>query len=101
MVVGDFDTVGAFVPDEADAPLVVYADAVLSFAVPRQFFEAVAWGDAQVVDVPSGVDELHLDPGLFGELVAEPLDEVEVEDRFGVAVLERVDHVTNTNASRY
>jgi hypothetical protein len=46
VIIDDLHLVGiAVIPDEADAPLVVDADAVLSFAVALECFESVAGGD--------------------------------------------------------
>jgi len=47
VVVDDFDVLGvAALPAEADAVLVVDADAVLPLAVARQFLQSVAGRDA-------------------------------------------------------
>jgi hypothetical protein len=49
MVVDDFDIAWAsFLPFEADAPLVVYADAVFSGAIAAQCFQPVAGRHAQI-----------------------------------------------------
>ena len=45
--------VGGF-PSEADAPLVVDADAVLSFALAFKRFEAVAGREAEKIEVGKG-----------------------------------------------
>ena len=48
-VIDDFDLHGALVdPDEADTPLVVYSDAVLSGTVASQRFETMRWRHSQV-----------------------------------------------------
>jgi len=41
-------------PDEADAPLVVYPDAVLSFAVAFQRFRMIAGGTIQILYILCG-----------------------------------------------
>ncbi|MFQ3225144.1 MAG: hypothetical protein ACI8Z5_001400 [Lentimonas sp.] len=56
MVVNDFDIVGAAIfPFEADTPLFVNADAVLSSSVSFQCFEVIAWWDAECVECSAGV----------------------------------------------
>ncbi len=53
VVVHDFDLVGTIVvPHKADTPLVIDADAVLSFAVPLERFQMVAGGNPQACAVP-------------------------------------------------
>ena len=48
MIVGDFDLVAlAIVPHEADAPLVVDPDAVLTRPLPLQGFQAIRRRNAQ------------------------------------------------------
>ena len=50
MVVDDFDSIRAGCsPDEAEAELVVDADAVLACAITPQGLQSVAFGNAQVV----------------------------------------------------
>ena len=57
VIVGDFDVhwPGGR-PEEADAPLVVDADAVTAFEVALQLFETVSRWNTQIVDGFSGVD---------------------------------------------
>jgi hypothetical protein len=50
-------------PDEADAPLVVHPDAVLTAAVACQPLEPVARRDAQVLDIHRRVHQLELPQG--------------------------------------
>lgn len=52
MVVGDADFVGiAVFPDEADAPLIVDTNAVLSPPVAAEGFKMIAWWGAQIVKI--------------------------------------------------
>ena len=56
MVVDDFDLVALpFVPDEADAPLVVDPDAVLACALRSQSLQAICRRYAQVVEALGAV----------------------------------------------
>src|SRR5271168_4430607 len=58
VIVDEFDIPGAAAgPGEADAPLVVDADAVLAGAGAGELFQSVARRHAQVVDALGGVDE--------------------------------------------
>ena len=57
MVVDDFDLVRILIlPNEANPPLSVDADRMLSCPITRQGFEAVAGRDAQIVQ-PVGIIE--------------------------------------------
>lgn len=67
VVVGDLDLLGSGGgPDEADAVLVVDSDRVLTGAVPSQGMEPVAARDAEVPQIPSGVEEIELPEGARG-----------------------------------
>lgn len=64
VMVGQFGLVGmSITPDEADAVLLVYADAVLARAVAAQYFEAVAGGRAEVLYARRGVQHSELTTG--------------------------------------
>lgn len=64
MIVHDLDVVRSVrLPDEADPPLVVDANAVLVFAVCLQRLQLVARRDAQAGQLAGGVDLKQLAPG--------------------------------------
>src|SRR5690242_15808482 len=64
VVVDDLDFVGMFIsPYEADPPLIVDADRVLSLAITFQGFEPVRRRDAQILEPPGAVDETQLAQG--------------------------------------
>lgn len=64
MVIDNFYILGAFgCPHEADAPLVVDADAVLALAVALQGFKPVAGRDTQVVQHMGRVQQAQLFQG--------------------------------------
>lgn len=85
MIVNNFDIARAIrAPHKADAPLLIDANAVLAFAVPRQSLEMVAWGRLQklqsrgscqlcqfpfshIFDVsePSGLSSFKQGPGVY------------------------------------
>jgi len=66
MVINNLDVfrVGAR-PHEADAPLVVDANTVLSLPVSGKGFEAIAWRKAEKVKFDGGVDELEFHERAF------------------------------------
>lgn len=54
MVVDDLNALGACIdPTEANAPLIIDADAVLSQALPLQCLEAIAWRNAKIIKATS------------------------------------------------
>jgi len=64
VIIGDFNFVGVVAfPMEADAPLVVDADAVLPESVAAQGFQAVARRDAEFFEVLCFVDDAKLVEG--------------------------------------
>lgn len=93
MVVDEFDVGGpAGAPGEADAPLVVDADAVLAGSVAGQFLQSVTRRYPQVIDVLGRIDEDELVVRESAELRTELLDVSALPDRRGVLVAERADH---------
>jgi hypothetical protein len=51
VIIGDFNFAWPELgPSEADSVLIVDADAVLSLAVSGKGFEAIAWGDTEVLE---------------------------------------------------
>jgi hypothetical protein len=68
MVIDDLDVPWAIVsPAEADSPLVVNANAVLSAPVTTKFLEPVARWHAQVVQILGAIEHLKLPFGLYLE----------------------------------
>jgi hypothetical protein len=93
VVVGDLDLCGARGgPSEADAPLVVNADAVLSLAVAVQLLEAVTRWNPKVVDVLGGVEDQELAIGNSLKIGAELADVRAIPDELGFLIRERLDH---------
>ena len=80
-------------PPEADAPLLVDADAVESAPVAPQGFKPVAGWHPQIVQPDCGIDgqELGSSPSLY--LYRESSDGVARKDRRGPLVGETLDHV--------
>ena len=64
MVVRDFHVVCiAVTPSEANAPLVIDADAVLALSVPRQLFEPIAGRHTQILHAARVVEHAQLTQG--------------------------------------
>src|SRR5258705_3472033 len=107
VVVNEFDVPGAAgTPGEADAPLVVDANAVLTGPGAGELLQAVARRHPQVVDVLGGGDENEHVVCESAELLTEDLNVLAPPDRLGVLIPERADHssiVTRhvINAKRY
>jgi hypothetical protein len=64
MVIHDFHIVRmTFSPAKADTPLIVDADAVLSAPFAEQGFQAMGWGNSQVLQGNRRIDALKTHPG--------------------------------------
>jgi hypothetical protein len=51
MIINDFHVMRiAVYPAEADSPLIVDPNAILTGAIAREFFQSIAWRHAQVVE---------------------------------------------------
>jgi hypothetical protein len=88
-------------PSEADAPLVVDADAVRIGSVALELLEAVTWRNPEIPDLICGVqDEQLAQGGALGGLI-ETLRSLPLPHSFGVFVAERLQHPANNNAFRY
>jgi hypothetical protein len=79
-------------PGEADAPLVVDADAVLTLAVAVQLLEAVARRNPKVVDVIGGVEDQKLAVSNSLKVGAELADVRATPYELGFLIRERLDH---------
>jgi len=52
MIVYDLDIIGvSLIPTEADTPLFVDPDTVLSFPISGQFLKAISWRDTKIVQL--------------------------------------------------
>lgn len=94
MIVHDLDLIGiAVVPDKANAPLVVDADAVLTVAVTRKSLKAITGRDSQVIQVRSVMEhhQLALRPAL--DMFREPADPTAFGNRLGITVAVTPDHL--------
>ena len=61
MVIDDLDALRrALAPDEADSPLIVDADTVLTLPAAAQSLKAVSWNRGHVLEFPGVVQHPHL-----------------------------------------
>lgn len=93
MVVHDLDVVGVGVdPTEADPPLVVDADAVLSEAFGRELLQTVRWRHPEVGETGGGIEHEQFAKGGSVKIRWEPPDPFASEQTLGVGVTEAPDH---------
>ena len=93
MIVHDLHLVGfAAVPNEADAPLVVDANAVLSFTVARKGLKPVPRRNSQVVQVRGVIQHHQLDLRPTLDVFREPADALAFGYCPGIPVAVALDH---------
>ena len=93
MIIDDFHIVGiAPEPAEADAPLVIDADAVLADAVAMEPLEAIPRGDSEVLKAHRSVQYPQLAESGALHVRAELPDRLAVKEPFGVLIPEALDH---------
>jgi len=92
VVVHDFNLVRAILsPNKAHTPLVIDADAVLSFAVTLQRFKSIPRGNPQAGQFGTRV-QLQQFATRNSFDVPEPRHDLAAEKRFGIETGERVNH---------
>jgi hypothetical protein len=93
VIVHDLNVVGVAVPPaEANAPLIVDANAMVASAIAFELFEPIVRWHAEILELLGGVDEAQLaehDPVKLGR---EPAHGFALEQTFGVAIAEALDH---------
>lgn len=82
----------AILPFEANAPLLVDADAVLARAVASECLELIRWGDHQIAQIRSAIEVLQLLARALLNLIIQALHKCPSEHRLRVFVLEGPDH---------
>lgn len=88
MIVSDFYVVGSIgLPDKADPPLIVDADAVLAFPVSRERFKAIARGHPQILNILGGVQHAQLATRNGLNIAGQSPDHTTVPDGFRLRVL--------------
>lgn len=92
MVIDDLDVPRRSVtPGEADAELIVDADAPLSNPIAREFLQPVLWRHTQSFNARGGMYHLKLSHCHSGN-VGETGDTCALEQGFGIPAPERLDH---------
>lgn len=93
MVIDDLNVIGiAAFPDEADAPLLVDPDAVLSFAVMMQRLQVVGRRDAQGLKEARGIQHHELDRRCSLNGLRQLAGKAPKEEFLGLFAFERLDH---------
>jgi len=93
VIINDLNVVRiAVLPPEADAPLIVDANTVLTGAIAFELFEAVPGRNAEVIELFGGVHDAELPQHEPLELGREATDWLALEQALGVPVGEAVDH---------
>ena len=88
MVIHDFDGMDAVrLPDKANTPLVIDANAVLAFSIARKGFKAVPWRYPQILKTWRCVELQKLAPGR-GFKVPETSNINAQEQLFGIEAFE-------------
>ena len=103
MVIDDLDAPRrAVVPDEADAPSVVDANAVLTPAIAPQSLQSITWRRAQVVEPVGRIKHQKLHPRTLLDRSRQTANGMASEDGSRVLVGEAPDHGPNvTNADTF
>jgi hypothetical protein len=83
---------GDIAPLEANPPLIVDTDAVLSMPVTVQRFQTIARRNTQIVELFGGVNNEKLAPRSTLNLIRYSLDDVARKHRCRVLVSEAFDH---------
>lgn len=102
VIVNNFNLVGVSVfPDEAQAVTVVNANAVLSFTVAMQFLQAVSGGNAQIVQIGSGIQDEQFPQGNSLQIRREVRMALSFEQVFCVTVVKGLDHALSISCDTY
>lgn len=93
MVINDFNIFGtSFCPSEADAPLPVYTDAVLSGSIALERFQSITGRYSQVLEI-CGNFKLSQFPAGNGGDARKSLDAVSFRKDLGIGALEGSNHL--------
>ena len=93
MIVRHFDVVGiALLPAEADAPLVIDANAMLASAIARQSFQPIGRWNPQIVQALSDIELYQLAPRKAVQFGGKVAQELALKEPLGVLVAEGLDH---------
>jgi hypothetical protein len=93
MIIHNLDVVGISIPPfEADAPLVVNADTVLTLSVTRQFLETIRRWYAQILQDLSSIQNFESPSCNPLDILREFTRELTIEDSFRFLTREGLNH---------
>lgn len=96
VVIGNFNVEGVTVfPDEANAPLLIDTNAVLSFAVTPQSFKIVRWRHPKVVECDGRIQLRQTPLRSRYNFDRKPLRDTARADSINPPVFDRFDHIPN------
>ena len=102
MIVHDLDIVRVSArPTEAEPPLVIDPDAVLTCAISQQFFEPIRRWHHQISKRGCCIQNPEFPKSGALQIGREPRDPLALEQLFRVLAPEAADHSDNSNAPRY
>src|SRR3989338_10450431 len=87
----------AFYEPEANSPLVIYRDGMLSRSIPLEFMKSVAWGNLQVVHANRQIEICQPSQRPFPDFWRKPLRFARLVQLLRVPVGKRLDHVLSVN----
>jgi|APCry1669193181_1035450.scaffolds.fasta_scaffold01795_9 hypothetical protein len=96
MVIHNFHFVRTRLPAEANAPLVVDTDAVLSNPTAFQQFQPVAWRHSQVEQLCRGIQQQQFSPGSPLDVTGQPARYYAPEYLLGLRTCEAFNHLDKT-----
>lgn len=100
MVVDDGDLGDiALLPAEADAPLIVDADAVLTTPIAFQRFQPIGRRDTQILETGSGIEHAQLASGDRLDIGRQPARALTTPNLFGFLVDKAPDHALTITTS--
>jgi hypothetical protein len=93
VVINDLDLQRITVlPDEADSPLIVDSNAVLSRSITLQPLKPVRWWNPQRIQTAGGRENFELSRSQALKIPRQPSREPAVKDPLGLSTLEGLDH---------
>jgi hypothetical protein len=93
VIIGDLDFIRIVLsPYEADPPLIVYANGMLSFSLTSQFLQPIPRGRAKIVNAPRIVQHSELPQSSGLDIPRQSLRELAPIDLLGFFVGEGFDH---------
>jgi hypothetical protein len=89
MIIYDLYVVGVTIaPCKAHAPAVIDPDAVLPCSIPSQFFQAVGWGNLQIIEGMRIIKHAQFPQGDLLDFRGQPAGTLAGEDLLSLTILE-------------